>query len=54
MYHNRVEAVGGGRSFYLITNRVMGGSYIFSDVEKEKLRRLLPEGQERLSYVVWD
>ena len=54
MYHNRVKMVGDERSFYLITNRVSGGSFIFGDVEKEKLRRLLFDGQERLSYVVWD
>ncbi len=45
---------GDERCFYLITNRVTGGSFIFGDVEKEKLRKLLFDGQNRFSYVVWD
>ena len=54
MYHRRVKVVPVERSFYLVTNRVVGGSFIFGDVEKELLRKLLFDGQHRYGYVVWD
>ncbi len=54
MYHNRVKMNGDERCFYMITNRITGGSFVLGDVEKEKLRQLLFAGQERLSYRVWD
>ena len=54
MYHRRVKVTPGQRSFYLITNRVVGGSFIFGDVEKEYFRKLFIDGQNRFGYVVWD
>ena len=42
------------RSFYLITNRIVGGSFIFGDVEKEYFRKLFFDGQKRYGYVIWD
>ena len=54
MYRRRVKQRTIERSFYMITNRIVGGSFIFGDAEKERFRKLLFEGQERLSYVVWD
>jgi len=38
----------------MITNRVIGGSFIFGEQEKQKLLNLLFEGQERHAYKVID
>ena len=54
MYQRRVKLETEGRTFYLITNRITGGSFIFGDLEKEHFRKLLFDGQYRLGYVVWD
>ncbi len=54
MYCNRVKMTTDQRSFYLITNRIVGGSFVLGDVEKEKLRHLMFAGTERLSYRIWD
>ena len=54
MYLRRVKRNSQERTFYLVTNRVVGGSFIFGDVEKEFLRKLLFDGQNRFGYVVWD
>ena len=54
MYHRRVKATPGQRSFYLVTNRIVGGSFIFGDVEKAFFRTLLFEGQKRYGYILWD
>lgn len=39
---------------YMITNRVIGGSFIFSDIEKDYFLRLLFQGQYRHSYHIVD
>ncbi len=39
---------------YMITNRVIGGSFIFGDVEKQKFLDLMFEGRERHSYRLLD
>ena len=54
MYHRRVKVPPLERSFYLVTNRVVGGSFIFGDLEKEFFRKLLFDGRKRYGYVVWD
>jgi REP element-mobilizing transposase RayT len=54
MYHNRVKQQPAERTLYLITNRITGGSMIFGDLEKERLRRLLFEGEGRCGYEIWD
>ena len=54
MYHNRVKRQPAERTLYLITNRITGGSMIFGDLEKERLRRLMFEGEKRCGYEVWD
>ena len=54
MYHRRVKVAPLERSFYLVTNRIVGGSFIFGDVEKEHFRKLLFDGQSRYGYVIWD
>ena len=54
MYQRRIKRKAEERTFYLITNRVTGGSFIFGDVEKEYLKKLLLNGQIRLGYRVWD
>ncbi len=55
MYKNRVKAdVSQESSFYLVTNRITGGSFIFGDVEKAHFKKLLVEGQRRHAYVLWD
>ena len=55
MYHNRVkDDPTSERVFYLITNRVVGGSFLFKNAEKEKLKKLLFEGEKRFAYKVWD
>ena len=38
MYHRRVKLTPGQRSFYLVTNRIAGSSFILGDVEKEFFR----------------
>ena len=50
MYMRRVKESSGVRLFYLITNRVTGGSVIFGDVEKEYLRKLMFSGQQKMGY----
>ena len=42
------------RAFYLITNRIAGGSLVLGDAEKDKLKRLVIDGQERYGHKVWD
>ena len=54
MYHRRVKVQAGQRSFYLVTNRIVGGAFIFGDVEKEYFRKLLFDGQNRYGYIIWD
>jgi REP element-mobilizing transposase RayT len=54
MYHNRVKRQPVERTLYLITNRITGGSMIFGDQEKERLRRLMFEGEKRCGYEIWD
>ncbi len=39
---------------YMITNRVIGGSFIFGDVEKQKFLDLMFEGMKRHSYRLLD
>lgn len=46
---NQVE-----RSFYMVTARITGGSFVLGDVEKERLRRLIFGGERRFAYEVWD
>ena len=54
MYHRRVKVPPEQRSFYLVTNRIVGGSFIFGEIEKEFFRKLLFEGQKRYGYIIWD
>jgi REP element-mobilizing transposase RayT len=55
MYHNRVKEDPLHESvFYLITNRVAGGSFLFKDAECEHLKNLMIEGEGRFAYRVWD
>ena len=54
MYHNRVKRQPVERTLYLITNRITGGSMIFGDQEKERLRCLMFEGEKRCGYEIWD
>lgn len=54
MYHNRVKRAATESCWYLVTNRVVGGSFLLGQYEKEKLRALIVGGQERLGYKVWD
>ncbi len=54
MYLRRIKRKSVERTFYLITNRIVGGSFIFGDVEKESFRKLLFDGQKRYGYVLWD
>ena len=54
MYHNRVKRQPTERTLYLITNRITGGSMIFGDQEKLRLRQLMFAGEKRCGYEVWD
>ncbi len=54
MYQRRIKLKAKQKSFYLITNRITGGSFIFGDAEKEYFRKLLFDGQKRFAYTVWD
>ena len=55
MYHNRIKRESCGHSvFYHISNRVAGGEFLFGEEEKDKLRQLLFEGEQRFGYEVWD
>lgn len=54
MYHNRVKRTPDERSFYMITNRVTDGSFVFDEPEKAKLRELLFAGEDRFGHVMWD
>ena len=55
MFHNRIKRESKGHSvFYHITNRVAGGEFLFGAEEKEKLRQLLFDGEDRYGYEVWD
>ena len=47
MYQRRIKRKPEEKTFYLITNRVSGGSFIFGDLEKEYFRKLLFDGQKR-------
>ena len=40
--------------YYLVTNRVAGGRFLFKNQEKLKLKELLFDGVDRLSYQVVD
>ena len=52
MYHRRVKVIQVDPSFYLMTNRIVCGSFIFGDVGKEHIRKLLFEGQRRFDYFI--
>jgi len=60
MYHNRVKISSIEQNTrhesvrYMITNRVIGGSFIFKEREKQKFLELLLEGQDRHAYKVID
>ena len=54
MYQWRIKLKAQQNSFYLITIRITGGSFVFGDVEEEYFRKLLFDGQEKLAYTVWD
>lgn len=54
MYHNRVKRLPVNSCWYLITNRVVGGSFLFGAIEKEKFRALMFDGEQRYGYKVWD
>ncbi len=60
MYKNRVKVSLDSLSRshkgvrYMITNRVIGGSFIFGDVEKQKFLDLVFEGMKRHSYRLLD
>ena len=47
MYQRRIKRKAEERTFYLITNRVTGGSFIFGDVEEEYLKKLLLNGYKK-------
>ena len=60
MYHNRVKISTDEQdrrhesARYMITNRVIGGSFIFGEQEKQKFLDLLFEGQKRHGYKILD
>ena len=55
MSHARIKEVCENQSvYYLITNRISGGRFLFKDLEKNKLKELLFDGRERLCYEVID
>ena len=60
MYKNRIkvsqeELNSKHRSVkYLITNRIVGGSFILGDLEKQKLLKLMVDGQKRHAYRLVD
>ena len=39
---------------YLITNRIVGGSFILGDLEKQNLLKLIVDGQSRHAYRLVD
>ena len=55
MSHARIKEVCEDQSvYYLVTNRVAGGRFLFKNQEKQKLKELLFDGVDRLSYQVVD
>jgi putative transposase len=54
VYHDRVKRQPVERTLYPITNRITGGSMTFGDQEKQRLRRLMFEGEKRCGYEIWD
>ena len=55
MSHARIKEVCEDQSvYYLVTNRVAGGRFLFKDQEKQQLKELLFDGVDRLSYQVVD
>ena len=55
MSHARIKEVCEDQSvYYLVTNRVAGGRFLFRNLEKQKLKELLFDGVDRLSYQVVD
>ena len=39
---------------YLVTNRITGGSFVLGDHEKQRLRELIEDSQNRFAHKVWD
>jgi len=39
---------------YLVTNRITGGSFVLGDHEKQRLRELIEDSQDRFAHKVWD
>ena len=55
MSHARIKEVCEDQSvYYLVTNHIAGGRFLFRDLEKQKLKELLFKGVDRLSYQVVD
>ena len=55
MSHVRIKEVCEDQPvYYLVTNRVAGGRFLFKDQEKQRLKKLLFSGVDRLSYQVVD
>ena len=55
MSHLRIKEVCEDQPvYYLVTNRVAGGRFLFKDQEKQRLKKLLFSGVDRLSYQVVD
>jgi len=55
MFHARIKEVCEDQSvYYLVTNRVAGGRFLFRYLEKQMLKELLFGGVDRLSYQVVD
>ena len=55
MSHARIKEICEDQAvYYLVTNRVAGGRFLFRDLEKQKLKELLFEGMGRLCYQVID
>ena len=55
MSHPRIKEVSTDQSiYYLVTNRVAAGRFLFKDLEKQKLKDLLFLGTDKLSYQVVD
>jgi len=39
---------------YLVTNRIKGGSFVLGDHEKQRLRELIEDSQDRFAHKFWD
>ena len=53
MSHARIKEVCEDQPvYYLVTNRIAGGRFLFKNQEKQKLKELLFDGVDRLSYQV--